>query len=126
MRLSRENIKKLCNNRKLSLRELLSQAGVSKTAYYALLDKESVLPRSIDRLAETLGVAPAKLLEEKDPEVAHHEHRISRLNAIMKKYPDADRDQVWHTLVALDEDPWTRLDRGLLRGQKFNFHGKRG
>jgi hypothetical protein len=45
-----------------------------------------------------------------------------RLNAILKKHPEADREHVWHTLLLLEEPPIERLRRGLLRARTFDFH----
>lgn len=66
MRLAQERIKQLCYSRGMRLKDLLNQAGVSRTAYYSLVRQGRVLPRSIHALAATLGVCPADLLVEED------------------------------------------------------------
>ncbi len=117
MRLSAEKVKTLCQNRGLRLGELLLRAGVSRTAYYSLVRKNSVLPNSVLALAETLGVRPSRLIDEPEPETRRVKDLLSRLDEILAAHPGADRDNVWHTLLLLQEPPVDRLNRGLLRGQ---------
>lgn len=117
MHISADKLKKLGRSRGLSLKELLNQSRVSKTAYYHLLSKDSVLPRSIGALAETLGVKASSFLTEESEEDAIH--RIGRLTeAIAARHPSLDRDNVRHTLLLLEEEPLERLHRGLTRGRK--------
>ena len=121
MRLSADKLKEMGRTRGLSLKELLDQSGVSKTAYYHLLAKESVLPRSIETLSETLGVKPSSFLIEESEEDAIR--RIGRLSeAISARHPSLDRDNVRHTLLLLEEEPLDRLRRGLTRGRKIHLH----
>ncbi len=63
MQLSSAKIKKRCAQRRVSLGDVLKQAGVSRTAYYSLARKKSVLPKSILRMASHLGVNPSALLD---------------------------------------------------------------
>jgi transcriptional regulator with XRE-family HTH domain len=65
VQLSSAKIKKRCAQRRVSLGDVLKQAGVSRTAYYSLVRKESVLPKSILRMARHLGVTPSALLDNK-------------------------------------------------------------
>jgi hypothetical protein len=51
-----------------------------------------------------------------------HEDRIKTLHRIMKRHPEADAENVWHTLVLLELPPIERLRRGLLRAQKPDLH----
>jgi hypothetical protein len=39
-----------------------------------------------------------------------------RVRGVLEKYPDADPDNVRHTLILLDMPPEERLARSLLRG----------
>lgn len=41
--------------------------------------------------------------------------------AITRRHPQADPDNVWHTLLLLDEPPLQRLQRGLQRAQGRNL-----
>ncbi len=120
MRLSAEKLKELGRARGLSLKELLDQSGVSKTAYYHLLSKDSVLPRSIQALAETLGVKASSFLTEES-----EEERIRNIglftDAIVAHRPNLDRDDIRHTLLLLEEEPIERLRRALIRGRKNNL-----
>lgn len=122
MHIAQKKLKKLYKIRGLKLRELLAKSGVSKTAYYSLLNKETILPKSISSIASVLTVKPSVFLEEESLE----EKKIRRLtkiaDKIMENHPKLDRENVWHTLLLLQESPIDRLNRGLLRGQKYNFH----
>lgn len=122
MRLSGDNIKKLCGVQNLSLNALLKCAGVSKTAYYHLIDKESVLPRSIDALAAALGVRSSALLEEADRKSRGALRLLEKADRIAGSDPSMDRDNIRHTLLLLEEKPIERLRRGLLRARKHDLH----
>lgn len=122
MRLSGENIKKLCGARSLSLNALLKRAGVSKTAFYHLIYKDSVLPRSIDALAATLGVRSSALLEEADRKSRRALRLLEAVDRIAGSDPSMDRDNVRHTLLLLEEKPIERLLRSLLRARKPDLH----
>jgi transcriptional regulator with XRE-family HTH domain len=122
VRLSAEKIKRLCQARDWQLGDLLEEARVSRTAYYHLIRKDSVLPRSVRALAAALGVSPARLLDAEAPEARRARHLVLRLEAIVAAHPEIDRDNVWHTLVLLEEPPVDRLNRGLLRGRAVAVH----
>ena len=64
MKLSSAMIKGYCRKQGRSLVSLLNDAGVSRTAYYSLTRRDSVLPRSVHAMARALGVSPSELLEE--------------------------------------------------------------
>ncbi|MBE3109466.1 MAG: hypothetical protein IMZ46_02970 [Acidobacteria bacterium] len=122
MRLSGKNIKRLCRSHDLSLNALLKRAGVSKTAFYHLLYKESVLPRSIEALAGTLGVRASALLVEADQESRRAVRLLEEADRIVESDPSMDRDNVRHTLLLLEEKPIERLQRSLIRAQKPDLH----
>jgi len=120
MRLSNEKVKALSRARGLSQKDLLEQSGVSKTAFHHLLSKSSVLPRSIQALADTLGVKASSFLEEESEE--DRIRKTARLtNALIAENPKLDRDDVRHTLLLLEEEPIDRLRRALIRGTKINL-----
>ncbi|OGD08963.1 MAG: hypothetical protein A2Y86_03070 [Candidatus Aminicenantes bacterium RBG_13_62_12] len=120
MRLSNEKVKALSRARGLSQKDLLEQSGVSKTAYHHLLSKSSVLPHSVNALAETLGVKESSLIaEESDEERICHIARMT--DEIIARNPKLDRDDVRHTLLLLEEEPIDRLRRALIRGTKINL-----
>ena len=67
MYISRVKLKSLYKSKRLHLKMLLSEAGVSKTAYYHLLYKDTLLPDTIHRIAQVLEVRPSAFLEEISP-----------------------------------------------------------
>jgi len=122
MRLSGKNITKLCRAHGLSLNALLKRAGVSKTAFYHLLYKESVLPRSIEALAAVLGVRASVLLDEADQESRRAVRLLEEVDRIAGSDLSVDRDNVRHTLLLLEEKPIERLQRSLIRARKPDLH----
>lgn len=122
MRISRQKLSNLLNTKGLRLSGLLKKAHISKTAYYSILRKESVLPRSIVTMAETLGVRPSAILEEENSEEKKLRRIIGQTEKIVGANPLIDRDNVIHTLLLLHEKPIDRLARGIIRAKKFNFH----
>ena len=107
-------IKKLCKSNKLSLKELLQKAGVSKTAYYSLVRNSNLLPDSIYEISDALGVNARDLISDGPTEVAKVRRRESKLRKILNRYPNVSRDNIWHSLILLEKDPIERL-RGALR-----------
>jgi hypothetical protein len=95
---------------------------VSRTAYYSLARKPSVLPTSILAIAGELGVAPPAILEEAPPAEWRTRALIRRATRILDRNPQASFENVWHTLVLLEEPPVERLRRSLLRGRGGDLH----
>jgi transcriptional regulator with XRE-family HTH domain len=122
MHISKRKLESIYKKKGFTLKELLHEAGVSKTAYYSLLYKETILPSSIRDIALVLNVKPSAFLEEVNPDEKKIRKLIKVMDKILKKNPELSRENVWHTLLLLQERPVDRLNRGLLRGQKFNFH----
>jgi hypothetical protein len=122
MRLDADWIRGECVRREISLQALLHEAGVSRTAYYSLVRKDSVLPRSVCSLAGTLGVRPSALLVEAGPEEWRARAMLRKAQRIVKHNPGMSFENVWHTLVLLEEDPVERLRRSLLRGRALDLH----
>jgi len=55
--------------------------------------------------------------EAKRAKLLRWARRIQRQTAqVMVQYPEADPEDVRHTLILLSEPPWERLTRGLIRG----------
>jgi transcriptional regulator with XRE-family HTH domain len=125
MRLLGSKLKKLCRTRGLRLADLLSSAGVSKTAYYHLLYKPSVLPNSIHALANALGVSPSEILEEISPQERMIQAVASRTDEIIAGNPTLNRENVRHTLLLLEESPIDRLRRALIRGRAIDPNQER-
>jgi len=122
MELSSGKVKKACKQKGLRLKEALERAGVSRTAYYSLLRNDSVLPNSLLALADFLEVEPAALLDETVGPGLRARLLLRKLERILAEHPEADRDNVRHTLLLLDEPPVDRLERGLLRGRALDLH----
>jgi transcriptional regulator with XRE-family HTH domain len=125
MRIDGNKLKRLCIRNDLTLSRLLQEAGVSKNAYYSLARKDSVLPKSVLAIADHLGVKPSTFLEE-----ITEENRwsllLEELERISARNRHADRDNIRHTLLLLQEPPIERLRRALTRGRKLDLHGRRG
>lgn len=117
MRLSADRIKRLCTRRHLSLQAFLESAGVSRTAYYSLVRRPSLLPRSVQAMARALGVDPSALVEEASHEALRSQALLARAREVLQRHPEAAFENVWHTLVLLDMPPIERLRRSLLRGR---------
>ncbi len=126
MKISSEKLKRLCLKHGLSLNQLFREAGVSKNAYYSLVRKDTVLPNSIIAIADRLGVKPSSFMEEASLEVERSLSLLEDLRRIMRRHKQADRDNVWHTLILLQQKPIERLRRSLTRGQRLDFHRTRG
>lgn len=99
VKLDLEEVRRLSSAKGWSLVRLLREAGVSPNAFYTLSRKTSVLPRSVHRLASSLGVpAERVLMRDADPE--------SRARELLRELK-----------VILE-----RLRRGLLRAQTGDLH----
>ena len=122
MRIDLNRLRKLAGERNLSLTALLSKSGVSKTAFYHLVHKSSVLPASLRELAGTLSVRPGAFLTEENPDVDKIRRILSLTDRIVAGDPKLDPDNVRLTLLLLEEDPVRRLRRSLTRGRKSDLH----
>jgi len=124
MKLAAYRIRCMARARGLTLAKLLEHAGVSRTAYYSLARRPSVLPNSVHAIAGALGLHPVEILEEPsavmDDTVAA---RIDEARAICEKEPRASFENVWHTLCLLASPPVERLNRSLTRGRTASIHG---
>jgi lambda repressor-like predicted transcriptional regulator len=124
MKLATSRIHRMARVRGMTLGKLLEHAGVSRTAYYSLARRSSVLPKSVHALARALGVHPAEILAESsattDETVAA---RIDEARAICENDPGASFENVWHTLCLLASLPVERLNRSLTRGRTASIHG---
>ncbi len=125
MYLSPEKLKKIALRKGFSLKTLLRRAKVSKTAYYSLARKTNLLPKSILQLAQVLEIRPSAFIEETSADERKAFKRLGILEEILRDHPEADRDNIWHSLILLDEKPIERLQRSILRANTFNFFRKR-
>jgi len=122
VRLDADKVKNLSHQNGLGLHQLLRLAGVSKTAYYSLLRRDSVVPASVLRLSSELGVPPSAILEEIPQEEVITRRRMLDLANLQEQLPEADRDNLWQALILLERPVEERLNLSLTRGRQFNFH----
>jgi hypothetical protein len=106
-----------CRRRGLNVGGLLREAGVSRNAFYSLVRKEYVVPPSLIRIAERLDVPVSTILEETDTPVERMKSLAAEAERIARRYPGAERDNIMHTLLLLNEKPVERLRRALRRGR---------
>ena len=116
MRLDHEAAMRIAREQGRTLTGVLDRAGVSRTAYYSLRRRDSILPRSIRDLARELGIEPERLLRKAPTELTY-ERRLKRAREICESSPGTDFHNVWHTLTLLDLPPVERLRRSLRRGR---------
>jgi hypothetical protein len=123
MKLSVDAVRDLARERGMSLTAALHRAGVSRTAYYSLTRRPSVLPGTVHALADLFGVPASTLLTEVDPsDAGNAERRLAEALTICAEHPDATFENVWHTLCLLDLPPAERLNRSLTRGRAAAVH----
>lgn len=106
----------------MALGDLLREAGVSRTAYYSLARKDSVLPKSLEAIARQLNISPADFLEDNRRIEAEARALLARAGQMAQAHPGADFDTIRHTLILLKMEPIERLRRALLRAQTANIH----
>jgi transcriptional regulator with XRE-family HTH domain len=122
MRIDKPRLRELTMKRGMTRNALLAKAGVSKTAFYNLLHKDSILPASLRSIAGTLSVRPGVFLTEKNPDVMKIRRVLALTDRIVADDSRLDPDNVRLTLLLLEEEPVRRLRRSLIRGQKNDFH----
>jgi len=122
MRIDLTKLRELARKRGLSITALLAKAGVSKTAFYHLAHKSSVLPASLRQLADTLSIRPGAFLTEENPDVTKVRQILTLTDRIVAENRKVDRDNVRLTLLLLEEEPIRRLRRSLVRGRKSDLH----
>lgn len=105
MNLSVQKVRELCATRHLNLSAVLRQAGVSRTAYYSLARKPSILPKSILRIAQHLKVNPTALIDNDEATLQVIRQLQDSTDAICRQSPSVDRDTVFRTLQNLQLPP---------------------
>lgn len=120
MKLNKERLAALAEERGWNLSKLLNKADVSRTAFYSLTRSETLLPRSILALADVLNVSPEEFLTF-ESKIERKIRRLQRKADLLKEnFPESEWDNFWHTLLLLEEHPIKRLERSLARGR--NIH----
>ena len=122
MRLAADKVRALCERKGVRLKDALRAAGVSRTAYYSLLHKDSVLPNSLVKLARHLAVSPAEFLHDSTAQEKEAVRLARDVERIHRLHPDSDPENIRHTLLMLKMKPWDRLARALIRAQKPDIH----
>lgn len=117
MKLDTEAIRRRCEARGLALSCVLREAGISRTAYYSLLRRESVLPKTVLKLATALDAPASELLDDTTSEEKRARRRIDTAKRIAGNHSGPSFENVWHTMALLDEPPSARLNRALRRGR---------
>lgn len=117
MKLSLDKVEYLCRERNEGIGEMLREAGVSRNAFYSLARKEYVVPDSLVRISEHLGVPVSAFLDDTATLAQRMRSLARESNRISRKYVEADRDNIRHTLLLLNEKPTERLRRALRRGR---------
>lgn len=121
MKLSLDKVGSICRENGTSVGSMLRDAGVSRNAFYSLARKKSVVPRSLARIANHLGVSISDLLEESPTSTELMNSLIAETERIAERHSYVDRDNVRHTLISLEDKPIDRLRRALRRGRSFDF-----
>jgi hypothetical protein len=106
----------------MPLGEALRTAEVSRTAYYSLARKDSILPKSVGRLARVLGVSPSTLLVDESVAVGRLRELQAQTEILCRRHPGSDRDVILRTLQNLDLPPLQRLRRALVRARPARIH----
>jgi len=119
MRIDGAKLNNLCRKKRTTVTECLRRAGVSRNAYYSLLRKNSILPRSIESISLALRISPQDIMAFEKPAVARAREWADTTNLIKSRHPEVDPDNIRHTLILLDMPPVERLRRALLRGKKI-------
>jgi hypothetical protein len=122
MRLSVERVKTMCRERGESVSAMLESARVSRNAFYTLARRESLFPRTLEAIGERLGVRPDSLLTDDDRKTEGMKALLAETDAIARRYPGVDRENVRHALLLLREKPIDRMRRALVRGKSAHIH----
>lgn len=117
MRILANKVRGICAGQGRTIGDVLKQAGVSRNAFYTLARRKSVVPKSIHAIAAELQVPVSTLLDDVPGPDVRMKSLIRETQSILKRHPDAEFDNVRHTLILLEEKPVDRLRRALLRGQ---------
>jgi len=117
MKLDDQAIRRRCAARGVTLARVLREARVSRTAYYSLRRRESVLPKTVLRLAAALDASTSELLDDRSSEEKRARRRVDTAKRIAGESHGTSFENVWHTLALLDEPPSERLKRALRRGR---------
>ncbi len=112
-----ERIRSLSRARGMTVTSALAKAGVSRNAFYSLARRDSILPRTLRALGAGLGVEPEALLTRDDPRAEAMKALLAEVEAIARRHPGVDRENVRHALLLLKRKPIERLRLALARAR---------
>ena len=121
MKIYLERLKSICAKQDLTLSELLQSAGVSRNAFYTLARQNSILPKSIQAIANYLQIPPSSFIVDGGSDLQKGLNLIKRVQGITFRNELVDPDNIRHTLILLEEKPVERLRRALLRARRINI-----
>ena len=101
----------------MSVSSALRTAGVSRNAYYSLCRRTTILPHTVTALANLLGVEASDILDVDGLSCRDAENIMRQTARIARAHPEADPDNIRHTLLLLRLEPVERLRRALTRGK---------
>ena len=113
MYINQKMVKDSCIERGITIQELLKASGVSSNAYYTLLRKESILPKSLIKLAEMLDVPPSTLLVDEATLLKEHQETEQQVKTLSAVDTDLDPGTIRITIELLKLSPLDRLRKGL-------------
>lgn len=122
MKIDIEHLKNICAKQDLTLSELLLSAGVSRNTFYTLARQESILPKSIQTIANHLQIPSSSFLIDEGSDTQKGLNLIKEVQNITLRHAQVDPDNIRHTLILLGEKPVERLRRALLRARRINIH----
>ena len=117
MKLNLSKIKELCAQEGLTLSQMLQEAGVSRNAFYSLARKKSVVPASVEAVARRLKVPSNEIVERPLSDEEKYSGLAEQARRIVEENPGSSWENIYHTLVLLEEEPINRLRRALRRGR---------
>ena len=123
MRLDADRVRQTARRQGLTLSALLRRAGVSRTAFYSLARRRTIVPRTVTSVARVLGLPPSSLLRDtRDVARERAEDLAREARRIHARSRGSDFTNLWHTLNLLELTPAERLARSLVRGRPRSLH----
>ncbi len=109
-------LRKLAKERGLSVCETLRRSGVSRNAYYNLLRKRSLLPKSVELLSETLGVDSEELVMSDTSQETRMARKMLFVQKLVEEDPRIDSGTALTTLKLLEMTSLERLEQSIRYG----------